>query len=152
MLRVRSIGERVETHQLPAAIDRASVGRHNASMNPTSNIAALENELNAALQRGEILPAYEKFYADDVVMQENADPPTKGKDANRVREKAFVDSIAEFHGMKLVGGAVGDDISFSEWMLDVTFKGGGRVVMHQAAVRRWRQGKVVSERFYYNKG
>ena len=44
------------------------------------------------------------------------------------------------------------DVSFSEWSMDVTFKGMGRVKMAQASVRRWRDGQVASERYYYNKG
>ena len=43
-------------------------------------------------------------------------------------------------------------MSLGEWVLDVTFKGAERRPMHQASVRRWRNGEVASERFYYNKG
>ena len=63
-----------------------------------------------------------------------------------------MDSIEEFHGAELLASAVSGDISFSEWAMDVTFKGGGRVQMAQASVRRWKDGQVASERFYYNKG
>ena len=59
-------------------------------------------------------------YADDIVMQENADPPTAGKDANRQREIDFFSSVENFHGAEVRGSAAGDDISFSEWMMDVT--------------------------------
>jgi hypothetical protein len=34
----------------------------------------------------------------------------------------------------------------------VTFKGGQRMKLEQVAVRRWKDGKIVKERFYYNKG
>ena len=44
------------------------------------------------------------------------------------------------------------DVSFSEWEMDVTFKGGHRVKMSQVAVRHWKNGKIVHERFFYNKG
>jgi hypothetical protein len=33
--------------------------------------------------------------------------------------------------------------------MDVSFKGGNRVQMRQVAVRTWKDGKVVHERFYY---
>lgn len=116
------------------------------------DIRALDRELNETILGGGILEAFEKFYAEDCVMQENAEEPRVGKDVNREFEKAFLDSIAEFHGARLLGSATGKDISFSEWQFDVTFKEGGRVLMSQATVRRWKDGKVSSERFYHNKG
>ena len=34
----------------------------------------------------------------------------------------------------------------------MTFNGGQRVKSAQVAVRRWQDGRIVSERFYDNKG
>jgi hypothetical protein len=33
--------------------------------------------------------------------------------------------------------------------MDVTLKGAGRIKMNQVAVRRWKNGKIVHERFYH---
>ena len=115
-----------------------------------SNITKLDHELNQAILSGDILNAFEKFYANDVVMQENDSEPFKGKEVNRKREQEFVGSVEQFHSAKLVGEAVNGDVSFSEWEYDVTFKGGGgRVKLQQVASRRWKNGQVVQERFYY---
>ena len=113
-------------------------------------LTKLENDLNDAILSGDIMGAFEAFYADDVVMQENTSAPTAGKDANRERERAFVDSIAEFHGAEVTASAVGDHVSMSEWWMDVTFQDGSRKKLEQAVVRRWKDGKVVHERFYYD--
>jgi ketosteroid isomerase-like protein len=102
--------------------------------------------------QGKALEAFEKFYADDVEMQENADPPFEGKDVNRKREEDFFASLAEFHGAEVRASAASGDVSFSEWMMEVTFKGGQRMKLEQVAVRRWKGGKIIKERFYYNKG
>ena len=115
-------------------------------------VAALEQELNAAVLAGQILEAFDRYYADDGVMQENAATPTAGKAANREREIKFLESIEQFHGAQCLGSATAGDTSYSEWVLDVTFKGGVRVKLEQVAVRRWRHGQVVHERFYYNAG
>lgn len=120
-------------------------------MSTSNSIAARDHELNQMILKGDILGAFEAFYAEDVEMSENAQPPCRGKAANRVREQAFVDSVGEVHAIQLLGSAVGDGVSFSEWMMDITYKGGARAQSHQAAVRRWKDGKVASERFYYNK-
>jgi len=38
----------------------------------------------------------------------------------------------------------------SEWVFDVTFKNDPRKKMEQAVVRRWNNGQITNERFYYN--
>ncbi len=117
------------------------------------DIKALDDKLNQAILGGKAMEAFEELYADDVVMQENTEPAVTGKDSNRQREIEFFNSIEAFHGATLLAGAVGGEgVTFGEWEYDVTFKGAGRVTMSQVAVRRWKDGKVASERFYYNKG
>ena len=117
-----------------------------------TDVAARDNELNQMILSGRALEAFEKFYADDVEMQENSSASTKGKDVNREREKQFFASVEDFHGAELVGSAVSGDTSYSEWMWDITLRDVGRVRMEQVATRRWRDGQVVRERFYYDQG
>ena len=117
-----------------------------------TNVASLENELNQQILSGDILGAFDKFYADDVVMQENTAEPFVGKAFNRKREEEFVNSIETFHGAQVLGSAVNGDTSYSEWNMEVTFKGGLRITLAQVAARRWKDGQIVHERFYYNKG
>jgi hypothetical protein len=113
------------------------------------DIASQDRELNRAILAGDILNAFEKFYATDVVMQENDSEPFVGKELNRKREQDFVNSVEQLHGAKLLGEAVNGDRSYSEWEYDVTFKGGKRTKMQQVSARQWRGGQVVHERFYY---
>lgn len=116
----------------------------------TTDIATRDRELNGLILEGRALDGFERFYAEDVVMRENNEAPTVGKDANRQREIDFFDSIAEFHGAEVLASAAGDDVTFSEWVFEVTFKNGNRVKLEQTAVRRWKDGRVVDERFYYD--
>lgn len=116
-----------------------------------ATIAELNKTLDEKVLSGKALEAFDEYYADGVVMQENLDEPFVGKELNRKREIEFFDSIAEFHGAAVLGSAAGEDVSFSEWELDVTFKNGFRYKLNQVAVRRWENGKIVHERFYYNK-
>src|SRR2546423_10766142 len=117
-----------------------------------TDVKTLDEQLNQQVLAGDILGAFDKFYADDVVMQENNDAPRVGKAENRKFEQAFLDSVEQFHGAKVLGSAVNGDLSYSEWEFDATYKGGGRVKAAQVAARRWKNGKVVHERFYYSKG
>jgi ketosteroid isomerase-like protein len=117
-----------------------------------SDIATLDKDLNDKILAGKALEAFEQYYADDVVMQENSEAPFVGKDVNRKREIEFFSSIAEFHGAKLEGSAINGDTTFGQWWWDVTFKNGQRFTSTQVAVRKWKDGKIAHERFFYSKG
>ncbi len=101
---------------------------------------------------GKAIEAFDKFYADDVVMQENNDEPRAGKELNRKYEVEFFSSLASWNDGRIEGAAVNGDLSFSQWYMDVTFKNGFNMKATQIAVRKWKDGKVVHERFFYNKG
>lgn len=118
-------------------------------MNGMPTIQELDAKLNNAILSGKALEAFDELYADDVVMQENTDPPFVGKDLNRVREIEYFATIEQFHDGRIIASAVNGDVSFSEWETDVTYRGVGRVRSNQTAVRRWKNGKVVHERFYH---
>jgi hypothetical protein len=122
----------------------------NAASQP--DVKTLDDQLNQQIQSGAILEAFERFYADGVVMQENSDAPKIGKEACRQAERAVLDAVEQFHGVKLLGNAVNGDTSYSEWEFDATYKGAGRVKLTQVAARRWKDGLIVHERFYYQKG
>jgi hypothetical protein len=92
------------------------------------------------------------FYAEDVVMQEPTDPPRIGKEANRTAEQQFYGNIEKFFGAKFLASVVGDDVTFSEWSYDYQLKGQPRLQLDQVARRRWRNGQIVHERFYYHRG
>lgn len=114
--------------------------------------ASIPNQqLNQQILSGDTRGAFEKFYADDAVMQENDEEPRRGKTACRKFEDEFYASVEKLNGAKLLGSAVNGDTSYSEWEYNITFKGGNRVKMTEVAARRWKNGKVVHERFYYNK-
>jgi hypothetical protein len=110
-----------------------------------------DEKVNQMILTGKAMDAFEELYADNVEMCENFDAPCVGKEANRKRELEFFGKVGEFHGAELLSQAYDDKnhVGHSEWVWDLTFKGGPRVQMKQVAVRRWKNGKVVHERFYY---
>jgi hypothetical protein len=111
-----------------------------------------EDELNQMLVAGRFMEAYERFYADDVTMQENTTAPCVGKEANLQRQLLFYNSVREFHSARLLGSAtnVQEGRAFSEWEYDMTFHNGSRYTLAEVAVRQWLHGKVVHERFYWD--
>ena len=108
------------------------------------------HELNQMILDGKIIDAFEKFYADDVVMQDNDYPQRVGKAVSRQYEEAFVNGLTEFRGAKVVNTLISDGIAVVEWWFDYTHKDYGVRNYTQICVQRWKNGQIVEEKFYYN--
>jgi hypothetical protein len=108
------------------------------------------DQLNQLILEGKILEGFEKFYADDVVMQDNDYPQRVGKEVNRQYEESFVNGLTEFRGAKVVNTVVSDGVVAVEWWFDYTHKDYGIRNYTQLSVQRWKNGKIVEEKFYYN--
>jgi hypothetical protein len=127
---------------------RHPIGEKEMTMT-THELKTLDDQLNEMVRAGRFLDAIERFYADDVDMQENGDAPTRGKAANLERERSFFGSVVDkVHEVRQLSQAVGDGVTTGEWIFDWTI-GGVRAQLRQVAVRRWRGGQVVAERYYY---
>ena len=116
----------------------------------TVNLQERLQDLFRHIREGRILDAMQEFYADDVAMQENANPPTLGLTANIEREKQFMSGVKEWKGFEVKGYGVGDGITFYEAAFDWIATNGQPVHLEQVTVARWRDGKIVQERFYYD--
>ncbi|HOY96781.1 MAG TPA: nuclear transport factor 2 family protein [Catalimonadaceae bacterium] len=114
------------------------------------DLKTLVDELNQMILEGKILDAFEKFYAPEVVMQDNDYPARVGKDLNRQYENDFVNGLTEFRGAKVVSTMISDGIACVEWWFDYTHKDYGVRNYTQVAVQRWKNGQIVEEKFYYN--
>ena len=107
------------------------------------------NELNQMVLEGKALEAFEKYYAENCSMQENGQPAVVGKDANRKREEEFFSKITDFRGAEVLNVTAGDDVTMVEWKFDYTHADWGDRNYNQVAVQRWKDGKIVDERYYY---
>lgn len=115
-----------------------------------SDLNARDQKLNEMILQGEILEAFEKFYADDIVMEEGDDRRV-GKEENREYEKQFVNSLQEFHSAEIKARAVDEEnnVTFSQWDNEMTLEGVGRVEQKQVSVRTWNDdGQITNEKFY----
>ena len=112
------------------------------------NTLELDNQLNALIIGRKSTEAFERFYAEHVVAQENDEPERAGRDAWMKARLEFESLIKKFHARVLANAAHGD-VSFSEWEYDLDIEGMGAVHVSQVAVRRWKSARVVRERFYH---
>jgi len=115
-----------------------------------SEIRDRVEKLNSMVLEGKIMDAMNEFYADDVVMAENDNPPTVGLAANLEREQAFVNNTT-WYGAEVKDVVVDGDTSMVQWRLDFhNVEYGPRLAFTQVAVQKWRDGKIIDERFYYS--
>jgi hypothetical protein len=119
------------------------------------SLKANVNELNRMILSGEILPAFEKFYHEDVVMSDNDVDHREGKARNRQHEEQFVGGITAFHGAELKNLSVtetsdGTGIAFAEWFMHFDHSAyGNDTKLRQVAVQEWKDGQIVRETFYH---
>jgi len=115
---------------------------------------AKEQELQSMVGQGQMLEAFEKFYAENVVMEEPMSGKTEGKDANRAREEQWIAGLAEMHGGGVTGITANEEegITMTESWMDASFKDGSRVKMEEVSVKKWEGDQIVHERFYYSMG
>ena len=83
-----------------------------------SDLRTTVDQLNQMILEGKTLEAFEKFYAEDVVMQDNDYPARVGKDVNRQYEETFVNGLTEFRGAKVVNTIISDGLAVVEWWMD----------------------------------
>tara|TARA_R110002033_G_scaffold91999_2_gene141469 strand:- start:624 stop:977 length:354 start_codon:yes stop_codon:yes gene_type:complete len=105
--------------------------------------------INDMILQGNSLEAFEAFYHDDVVIQENDNPECIGKEINRKRKQDFFAAITEFRCAKPLNLAVGEQTTMVEWHFDYTHKELGVKNFTQVAVQNWKDGKIIKEKLYY---
>jgi SnoaL-like domain len=116
------------------------------------NLAQRVSDLQSYIKSGRILDAMNEFYAHDCRMQENASAPCIGLAANLEREKQFLAQVKEWKGYTVKALATAGDVAFVEAAADFINQQDQPVHMEQVSVQRWKDGKIVHERFYYNAG
>lgn len=106
--------------------------------------------LLTSIQQGKIMDAMNEFYDADTIMQDNANPSTRGLAANIEREKQFLNGVKEWKGFHISASGVGDDVTFYEGVMEFIATNGQPVRLEQVSVAKWKNDKIVHERFYYD--
>jgi hypothetical protein len=109
------------------------------------------DELIQYVHSGRILEALDRFYADDVAMQENMAAPVVGKAANLERERAFFDGVT-VHENRAKSVVVDGDHAVINWLLEFTGADGKRYRLDQVAFQTWKNERIAHERFIYDTG
>jgi hypothetical protein len=107
-------------------------------------------EYRMLMEASETLEVIERFYDDDIEQQENYDASIKGKHVLLQLEKDNIERVHSFqiqvHNL-LAEAETGRVLGEMEIRFDS--KKNGRKILEEAFVQRWRQGKIIYQRFYY---
>jgi hypothetical protein len=94
--------------------------------------------------------AIEEFYTPDASMQENLDPPRKGRDGLVARERAVMAAFKSIATTCVRPVFVDGDYVVIRWIFVFERAGGGGFKMDELAYQRWDGDKIAEERFYYD--
>lgn len=107
------------------------------------------NDLNNLNAPGKVQEGFEKYYHDEVVMKENENEPTTGKNTNRLRESEFFHAVTEFRKAQALNTSIGENVMMVLWHFDYTHKEWGERNYKQVSVQEWKDAKNIRETFYY---
>lgn len=111
--------------------------------------ARVEDLIRYALE-GKRIEALETFYHDDVVMQENNEPPRIGLEVSLERQRQAMALSMEVHDFKAVSVLVDGNRAAIEWHAEWTMPDGLRVRVEEIALQTWKGDRIIHERFFYD--
>ncbi len=101
---------------------------------------------------------YERFYDENVVVQENLQAPRIGRALSIDRQKQMNANVQELHDFK-IGAVLVDGFSEAhpldghsviEMHLEITTVDGYRIHIQELGLQTWREGRIVHERYFYD--
>lgn len=120
----------------------------------TMTTQEVANRMNELFKQNKWMEVQEELYADDVMSIEPEGAPglrtVQGKAALKEKAQQFQDMIEEMHGGWCSDVLVGGDYLTCTMGMDVTMKGMGRIKMEEVCVYKVKDGKVVSEQFFFS--
>jgi len=106
-------------------------------------------KLIAMAEQGKFLEAIQEFYAEDATMQENNQPPRVGLAALLENERRVLASLKEIRVNRAESFIVDGDRSAINWVYHFIDSQGRDFRRNEMAYQVWRDGKIISERFFY---
>lgn len=109
-------------------------------------------KLNTLIKEGKTMQAFEKYYGEDVIIQVNGNPPITGKEQNKKSEMIFLKEIGKLSSAEIKSvtfGGIDDNITMTEWALNVDNKGNEKKTIHRMNVQHWKDDKIINEKLYF---
>ncbi|HET7161491.1 MAG TPA: nuclear transport factor 2 family protein [Rhodanobacteraceae bacterium] len=120
------------------------------------NTEQVAKRLVELCRKGEYEQAQRELYAQDAVsiempgLPEGALGNVEGLEAIYEKGRQFSERVEAVHANEVSGPMIAGNWFSVAFSMDITFKGRGRVQMQDIGVYHVRDGKVVSEQFFYD--
>lgn len=112
------------------------------------NLKKQLTELDAQVASGDILGAFDHFFADACTTFSNEQDRTHSKEQKREALVWFLSNIERTNRIELIGQPVIEgDVSTSNFIFDFTNRQGENLVWNELLRRTWKGGLVVSEQY-----
>ena len=102
------------------------------------------------VERGRYVEAIEQFYHDDASMQENLDPPRRGRDTLIKGERRVIEAHRSIGTRPVRTLMVEGDRAVINWVFDFVDHEGRAYTQDELAFQLWRGDRIIEERFYYD--
>ena len=114
----------------------------------SQKLADLFNEKNSMTVNGEFDKANRKFYAETTKTFDFTGKTTNGKEEHTHAMQDFISTIAKVNEVMLLNTAIGDDMTFAEFIFDFDMKDGSTIYWHEIIASKWKDGLIVEERYF----
>ncbi|HYW57642.1 MAG TPA: nuclear transport factor 2 family protein [Polaromonas sp.] len=104
----------------------------------------------ALVEQGKYVEAIEQFYAPDATMQENSEPPRRGRDVLLAYERAVIAACSAMRTLPVDSWLVDGDFVVIHWVFEFTRLSGKTMRIDELSHQRWQGEKIVEERFFYD--
>jgi ketosteroid isomerase-like protein len=101
------------------------------------------------VEQGRYVEAIEAFYHEDASMQENLDPPRRGRAALAERERQVMAAF-QIRTRPVTTFLVDGDVAVINWVFDFVGPDGRTFSQDELALQRWQGERIAEERFYYD--
>jgi hypothetical protein len=93
---------------------------------------------------------YERFYDENVVVQENLQPPRVGRNLSIERQQRMNANIKEIHDFQIGAVLVDGNRSVIEMRLEATTLDGYRIKLEELGMQTWQNGLIIHEQYFYD--
>jgi hypothetical protein len=104
-------------------------------------------------REGKIEEAKEELFTQEIISIEPREgllpKETKGMDAIKKKAELFISMVENFYGSTISDPIVTGDFFSIAWDTDIQMKGEARKTNSQICVYQVKQGKIISEQFFY---
>jgi hypothetical protein len=121
----------------------------------TMNAQEVANRLVQLCREGKNADAINELYDDKAISHEPKGSPMQesvGKQAILESTNYWYSTVQEIHSVYISDPIVSDDFFSCAMKIDATYKEQGRNEMNELCVYEVKDGKIVSQQFFYNAG